>query len=154
MKIIQDQKAGKVWIGQPAYAESILQISMENAKLVSTPVDTGTKLVKATEECDGVDQALYQSAVGSLLYLSIGTRPDITYAVNNVAKFCANPSKEHWTAVKRILRYLKGTTGFGLLYSKDDFGCCVGYSDADWAEDQIDLRIPFPDFWSCCELEE
>ena len=94
VKIIQDEEDGKVWIGQPAYAESILQkFSMENAKPVSTPVDTGTKLVKATEESDSVDQALYQSAVGSLLYLSIGTRPDITYAVSNVAKFCANPSK-------------------------------------------------------------
>ena len=48
----------------------------------------------------------YQSAVGSLFYLSSATRPDVTFAVNNVAKFLANPTKEHWTAVKRILRYL------------------------------------------------
>ena len=141
VKIIQD---GKVWIGQPAYAESILQkFSMENAKPVSTPVDTGTKLVKATEESDSVDQALYQSAVGSLLYLLIGTKPDITYAVSNVANFCANPSKQHWTAVKRILRYLKGTTGLGLLslYSKDGSKDCVGYSDADWAGDIDDQKL-------------
>ena len=57
-----------------------------------------------------------------------------------VAKFCANPSKKHWTAVKHILRYLKGTTGFGLLYSKDDSRCCVGYSDADWAGDIDDRK--------------
>ena len=141
VKIIQD---GKVWIGQPAYAESILQkFSMENAKPVSTPVDTGTKLVKATEESDSVDQALYQSAVGSLLYLLIGTKPDITYAVSNVANFCANPSKQHWTAVKRILRYLKGTTGLGLLslYSKDGSKDCVSYSDADWAGDIDDQKL-------------
>ena len=94
MKVFQHQKAGKVWIGQPAYAKNILQkFGMDNAKPVGTPVDTGTKLVKTTEDSDCVDQGLYQSAVGSLLYLSIATRPDIAYAVNNVAKFCANPSK-------------------------------------------------------------
>ena len=71
MKVIQDQKAGKVWIGtgQPAYAKSILQkFGMGNAKPVGTPVDTGTKLVKTTEDSDSVDQGLYQSAVRSLLY--------------------------------------------------------------------------------------
>ncbi len=87
MKVVQDQKTGNVWIGQPAYAESVLQkFEMENSKPVNTPIDPSTKLVKTTEDVDIVDQGLYQSAVGSLLYLSIGTRPDITYAVSNVAK--------------------------------------------------------------------
>ena len=132
VKVIQNQEGEKIWIGQPAYAESILQkFGMENAKPVSTPVDTGTKLIKSTDESEGVDQTLYQSAVGSLLYLSIGTRPDITYAVSNVAKFCANPNKQHLTAVKRILCYLKGTVDLGLLYSKDGSKDCVGYADAD-----------------------
>ena len=91
---------------------------MEDAKKIRTPVDTSTKLVKGAVEDTCVDQQLYQSAVGSLLYLSIATRPDITYAVSNVAKFCAKPTKEHWVAVKRIFRYLKGTQQYGLLYSK------------------------------------
>ena len=141
VKVVQDQGSKKVWIGQPAYVESILQkFGMENAKPVNTPVDTGSKLVKSTDESEGVDQTLYQSAVGNLLYLSIGTRPDITYAVSSVAKFCADPSKQHLTAVKRILRYLKGTTHLGLLYSKDDCKDCVGYSDADWAGDIDDRK--------------
>ena len=134
--VIQDQGNKKIWIGQPAYIESILQkFGMENAKPVNTPVDTGIKLVKSTDESEGVDETLYQSAVGSLLYLSIGTRPDITYAVSSVAKFCADPSKQHLTAVKRTIHYLIGTTHLGLLYSKDDCKDCVGYSDADWAGD-------------------
>jgi len=62
---------------------------MENAKAVSTPVDPSTKLVKTTEDCEDVDQGLYQSAVGSLLHLSTRTRPDIAYAVSNVACFQA-----------------------------------------------------------------
>ncbi len=113
---------------------------MENAKPVNTPVDASMKLVKMTEDLDSVDQGMYQSAVGSLLYLSIGMRPDITYAVSNVAKFCAKPNKQHWTAVKRIMRYLKGILNLGLLYSKDGSRDCIGYSDADWAGDLDDHK--------------
>ena len=108
---------------------------MENAKPVKTPVDTCTKLVKATEGEEIFDQKLYQSAVGSLLYLSVGTRPDITYAVNNVAKFSSHPTIQHWTGVKRIMRYLKGTTNLGLLYIKQESSKCVGYFDSDWGGD-------------------
>lgn len=63
---------------------------MSDAKPVSTPVDTGTKLVKANDDSDEVNQGLYKSAVGSLLYLFSRTRPDIAYAVSNVAQFSAN----------------------------------------------------------------
>ena len=71
---------------------------MENSKPVRTPVDTGMKLVKVTDDEECVDQKLYQSAVGSRLYLSVGTRPDITYAVSNAAKFSAKLTKQHWIA--------------------------------------------------------
>ena len=54
------------------------------------------------------------------------TRPDIIFAVSNVSKFCSNPNKQHWTAVKRIMRYLKGTQNVGLLYKKVDSSVCVG----------------------------
>ena len=87
-----------------------------------------------------VDPVLYQSAVGSLLYLSNWTRPVITYAVSSVSRFCTNPTKQHWTAVKRIMRYLKGTPNHGLIYSKNDPKDCVGYSDADWAGDVNDRK--------------
>ena len=80
---------------------------------------------------------MYQSAVGSLLYLSLSKRPDIAFAVINiyVAKFCAKPNKQHWTAAKQILRYLKGTQHFGLLYKSTLAENCTGYSDADWGGD-------------------
>ena len=93
VKVVQDQKAGSVWIGQQSYTENILRkFGMEDAKSIRTPVDTSTKLIKGGNEATSVDQQLYQSAVGSLLYLSVATRPDITYAVSNVAKFCAKPT--------------------------------------------------------------
>ena len=73
-------------------------------------------------------------------YLSSRTRPDIAYAVSNVAQFSVKPNKQHWTAVKRILRYLQGTKKFGLLYAKEGSKECVGYSDADWAGDLDNQR--------------
>ena len=68
------------------------------------------------------------------------TRPDVAYAVSNVAKFCVNPSRQHWIAVKRIMRYLKGMLSLGLLYKKDGSNEYVGYSDDDWAGDTDDCK--------------
>ena len=94
----------------------------------------------ATDEDVCVDQQLYQSAIGSLMYLSVSSRPDITYAVGNSARFSSKPTKEHWTALKRVLHYLKGTMKHGILYSQKGSGECVGYSDADWAGDINDRK--------------
>ena len=140
-KVLQNKQNGEVWIGQPAYTQTVLRkFNMENAKPVDTPVDISSKLVKMNEDSESANQEQFQSAVGSLLYLSTMTRPDITYAVSNVAKFCANPAKEHWIAVKRIMRYLIGTMHLGLLYRKNELKSCVGFSDADWAGDLDDRK--------------
>ena len=79
---------GKIWIGQPAYtAEVLKRFQMENSKPTATPIDNGAKLTKATEDSKLFNQELYQSAIGSLSYLSTRTRPNIAYAVSNVARF-------------------------------------------------------------------
>ena len=130
-----------IWIGQPGYTRKVLErFNMMDCKSVSTPADPSTKLMKACESDELFDKELYQSAVGSLLYLSVWTRPDIAYAVGNAAKFCAEPTKDHWTAVKRIMRYLRGTMDLGLQYVRNDEKSCEGYSDADWAGDTNDRK--------------
>uniref|UniRef100_A0A1X7TV83 Reverse transcriptase Ty1/copia-type domain-containing protein n=1 Tax=Amphimedon queenslandica TaxID=400682 RepID=A0A1X7TV83_AMPQE len=83
---------------------------MHQCKSLTTPMDTGTKLVNGTEDSEYVDN---QSLVGSLMYLSMRTQPDITYAVSITARFCSNPTTQHMTAVKHVLRYLRGTTHYG-----------------------------------------
>lgn len=139
MKVIQEGRI--VWIGQPNYTKKVAErFGLQDAKPVSTPIEPGAKLVKAKDKQNLVDQWMYQSAVGSLLYLSVATRPDITYAVCKVARFSAEPDKSHWAAVKRIIRYLVGTAEFGLLYRKGVQEECVGYSDADWGGDLDDRR--------------
>ena len=91
-------------------------------------------------EGDLFDSEVYRSAVGSLLYVSTGTRPDIAFAVSMVAKFSSKPTKQHWQGVKRILRYLKGTADLGLLYRRSDAEELTGYSDSDWAGDLDDRK--------------
>lgn len=138
MKVIQDELSDNVWIGQSAYVCKVF--GMQDAKSVVTPVDISAKLVKAVEDDVMFDKGVYQSAVGSLLYLSTGTRPDIAFAVGNVARFSANPTNRHWTGIKRILRYLKGTPDLGLYYSRNSDEDMIGYSDSDWAGDLDDRR--------------
>ena len=113
---------------------------MQNAKTCRTPVNPSLKLSKSTEESTRVDQELYQSAVGKLLYLSTRTRPDIAFAVSTVAKFTSNPTEQHWKAVKHILRYIAGTVNFGLMFTRSGSADCIGFSDADWAGDIDDRK--------------
>ncbi|XP_065893742.1 uncharacterized protein [Dysidea avara] len=141
MKILQDDSSERIWIGQPAYISKIFQkFGMQDCKPVSTPVDPGAKLTKSSNSEDCLDQQRYQSAIGALLYLSVSTRPDITYTVSTLAKFSSNPTKQHWTSLKRVMRYLKGTANHGIVYSKKGTKQCVGCCDADWAGDLDDRK--------------
>ena len=136
---IERNSNNSIWIGQPAYIENLLvTLGMQDCKPVKTPVSAGNKLVKATEQDECIDQRQYQSAVGSLMYLAVSTRPDISYSVGSLARFNSKPTKEHWVALKRVLRYLKGTKDLEILYSKSEKDSCIGYTDADWAGDQDD----------------
>ena len=138
--IVQDVKNKQVHLHQGQYIEKMLEkYKQTEAKPVSTPADLNVKLQKEDGFSRPVDATSYQSMVGSLLYAAIATRPDIAQAVGVVSKFCANPTQNHLTAAKRILRYLKATAYLGLSYKKCANGNLIGYSDADWAGD-IDDR--------------
>ncbi|KAL2612826.1 hypothetical protein R1flu_024518 [Riccia fluitans] len=96
---------------------------MLDAKLVGIPLANHFKHQLSTPFCplDVVENGLmlkvpYESAVGSLMYLMVCTRPDIAYALGKVSKYMANPRKVHWEVVKWILQYIKGTMGYGLLF--------------------------------------
>ena len=141
ISVIQDKEKNRVILHQKHYIEAILRkYGMDNANPVATPADANVKLKKSDGVSKPVHQHTYQSMVGSLLYAAMATRPDIAQAVSAVSKFNANPDASHLTAVKRILRYLKGTVNIALKYEKSVSGALIGYSDADWAGDQDDRR--------------
>ncbi|XP_037034243.1 secreted RxLR effector protein 161-like [Bradysia coprophila] len=134
-----------ICLDQSTYiAEVLKRFGMADSKPVSTPSDVNQKLsMNATsnnEEDENITGKVpYQELVGCLLFIAQGTRPDIAFAVNDVSRFNQNHRAIHWKAVKRILRYLQGTIGCKLRYSKNGNQDLVGYTDSDWASD-IDKR--------------
>ena len=113
MKIIRDRKSRKLFLSQEEYVERVIKrFNMENAKPVGTPLANHFKLSKkncpsSEKEKEEMKAVPYSSAVGSLMYAMVCTRPDIAHAVGVVSRYLANPGKQHWEAVKWILRYLK-----------------------------------------------
>ena len=139
INIEQDEKQKCLWMHQQQYILKLIEkYGLSEAKTVPTPADPSSKLKKDDGASKDVDKNEYQSMVGSLLYAAIATRPDIAQAVGVVSKFNSKPSQAHLTAVKRILRYLKGTTDLALKYQQSENCRLIGYSDADWAGDQDD----------------
>ena len=144
IKVIRDRKCKKLWLSQEKYIEKVLQrFNMAKAKAVSTPLPTSLRLsVKQSpsneQEKEYMQKVPYASAVGSLMYAMVCTRPDIAHAVGTVSRFLSNPGKEHWNAVKWILRYLRGTSSLKLCFGTEKSMLC-GYTDSDMAGD-IDSR--------------
>ncbi|KAH9650220.1 hypothetical protein KPL70_026283 [Citrus sinensis] len=133
------QKEEGIFISQESYAKEILnKFKMNDCKTISMPVECGVKLSKHDEGKD-IDPTFFKSLVGSIRYLTC-TRPDILYAVGLVSRYIENPKTTYFKDAKRILRYIKGTTNFGLLYSFSNDYKLVGYSDSDWGGDVDDQK--------------
>ena len=121
---------------QKSYLDSILQCyGLEDLKLISTPMDPSARLTTAqclstTEELAAMRNVPYHEAVGSLMYATMGTQPNICFAVQTVSRFNTNPGSVHWEAVKPIFHYLKGTRDLWLTYG-GVAKALVGYVDAD-----------------------
>ncbi|KAE9590891.1 putative RNA-directed DNA polymerase [Lupinus albus] len=94
----------------------------------------------------------YASAVGSLMYAMVCTRPYLAYTASMVSRYMHNPGKDHWSAVKWIFRYLKGTFGIGLVFdrSKATTDDVVGYVDSDYAGDNDRMRSLFGYIFTLC----
>jgi hypothetical protein len=127
------------FISQTKYIQDILKkFGMKDGKPIKTPIGTNGHLDLDTGG-KSVDQKVYRSMIGSLLYLC-ASRPDIMLSVCMCARFWADPKEVHLRAVKRIMRYLVCTPKFGLWYPKGSTFDLIGYSDADWAGCKIDRK--------------
>jgi Reverse transcriptase (RNA-dependent DNA polymerase) len=108
---------GSIRISQKQYIENLLlKEGMENANLIGMPMDTHLKLEPNPEQNEPNHSNSYAKLLGELQYLANCTRPDIMFAVNRLTAYTANPSLQHYGAVKRILWYLAGTRNLGITY--------------------------------------
>ncbi|GJU56982.1 retrovirus-related pol polyprotein from transposon RE1 [Tanacetum coccineum] len=120
-----------LFLSQAKYATDVLtRAALLDSKPVSTPLAANEVFV--TGGSLFANPTLYRSLVGALQYLTI-TRPDLSYAVNQASQFLHAPTDAHFQSVKRILRYVKGTITYGLIFRRPHSNSILGYSDADWA---------------------
>src|SRR6266540_2039683 len=123
-----------IMLSQDKYAKELLaRVGMTTCKSSPTPLSSSEKLVAHDGDVLGPeDSTRYRSVVGALQYLTL-TQPDISYSVNKVCQYLHAPTSIHWTTVKRILRYIKDTTGVGLSFVQSSSMLLTAFSDADWA---------------------
>ncbi|GKA97091.1 retrotransposon protein, putative, ty1-copia subclass [Tanacetum coccineum] len=148
IKIYRDRSKRLIGLYQSAYIEKILKRSyMENSKRGTIPMQEKLKLSKSQgastpAEIRRMQNISYASAVGSIMYAVRCTRPDVAFAQNITSRFQQNPSDEHWTAVKNILKYLRNTKDMFLVYGGDmkrelRVSC---YTDAGYLTDADDMK--------------
>ncbi|GJU59583.1 putative ribonuclease H-like domain-containing protein [Tanacetum coccineum] len=133
------QKEDGIFISQDKYVNEILKkFGFTNVKTASTPMETHKPLFK-DENGEDVDEHMYRSMIGSLMYLT-SSRPDIIFAVCACTRYQVNQKVSHLHAVKRIFRYLKGQPKLGLWYPKDSPFDLVAYTDSDYAGASLDRK--------------
>jgi hypothetical protein len=140
---VQRDSYNNIYVDQQTYIhEKLNTFNMKECVPVSTPGDVNIML---NTNADLADVKLYRSIIGSLIYVSVCTRPDVTHAVNICSRFMTKPTITHMQAAKRILRYLRGNIEYGLKYNNNistngNKVVVSGYSDADWGGDKYDRK--------------
>ena len=142
MRITRDRSKRILSIDQQPYTEGILsRFNMHNSKPQWTPVPEKIQLQKGPEGYTASPsfRKLYQQMIGSLIYLMIGTRPDIAWAVSRLAQYMQDPTEHHMSMTLHVFRYLRATTDYKIWYNGASDSGLIGYSDATWA-DNLDNR--------------
>ena len=131
--------SSRLHLSQAKYASDLLQkTNMINAKSCRTPMCLGNKFSFHDSEAFP-HPSLYRSTIGALQYLTL-TRPNLAFSVNKLSQFLQAPTVARWNACKRILRYIKGTLSYGLLFRPAQLLTLEGYSDVDWATNLDDRK--------------
>ncbi len=150
MEFTRDRKARTITLSQNKYICSVGEhFGMNDANMAPTPLDNCQVLSKADSPTPDDAETLkmmaaipYQEAISSLLYKAICTRPDIAFAMQTLSQLSSNPGPKHWTAVKHVIQYLKGTKDFSLTLSGSDLDTTqlIRWCDVDWACDLDDRK--------------
>lgn len=121
------------------YAQEILKwFKMDQCRPVNTPMNC-SKILQLEDDSGPTDSKIYRRLVGRLLYLT-HTRPNITFVVNMLSRFVSKPTRKHLGAAKHLLRYLAGTTTYGLIYTRTEECRLRGFIDSDWGGSIEDRR--------------
>ena len=142
IEIHRDRRKGVLGLSQKAYIEKVLKkFSMHACSPSPAPIVKGDRFgehqcPKNQYEIDRMKAVPYASAVGSLQYAQVCTRPDLAFVTGLLGRYQKNPGIEHWKLVKKVLRYLQGTKGLMLTYRRSDSLQIEGYSDSDYAGDE------------------
>ena len=113
------------------------RFDMQESNTAYMPLPSGYEPEENKEKMTDVFQQEYQSFVGSLLYIMIGTRPNISFAVTKMAQFSANPSLKHMHAAKHTIVYLKTTPKMSLVFDGASNKGLIAFTDSDWASDKL-----------------
>ena len=139
IQIYRDHSRGILGLSQKAYIDKVLsRFGMSNCAPGDTPVAKGDKFSlhqcpKNELEKKDMERFPYASAVGSLMYAQVCTRPDIAYIVGMLGRYLSNPGMDHWKKAKWVMRYLQRTKAYMLTYRRSSHLEIVGYSDSDFA---------------------
>ena len=129
-------KGRAIHLDQCAYLQKVVErCGMQNAKTASTPLPAGYYAAKNTESVDTELRSHFQTVIWSLLYLMLGTRPDIAFAVTHLSRHAANPSQDHLNKVLYICHYLIGTSMYSLVYNGGSGAGLIACTDLDWGSD-------------------
>ncbi len=135
LHITRDRTSRKLYVSQPSYIANLLSaFNMQNCDSVSTPADSNSRLSPSQNLSDSLLKFHYRNAMGALIHFCV-TRPDLNFAVGQVAKHSSNPDKSNINAVKRILAYVKGTANYGICFGNNNNNTLVAFCDADYAGD-------------------
>ena len=147
LKVERDRQRRIIKLSQPAYIEKVLQkFHLHQANSCTTPMVEAAELTPSPDEIEAsqANREKYQAMTGSLMFSMVETRPDIAFSTSVASRFAKNPGHIHTEAVKRILKYLKGTKERGIVYGGGgadiDNLTIEGYSDSDWAGDKSSRR--------------
>jgi len=149
MEIQRERKAGKMYLSQSRYLKKVLdRFNVGSYKVVSIPFAADFRLSaescpQSEEDVEKMCHVPYSSAVGNLMYAMVCTRPELSHVVTVVSRYMYNPGKDHWEAVKWILRFVKGSIDKGLVFDKNKVATLdvVGVADSDCAGDLDKKRL-------------
>lgn len=157
IQIFIDEEKDIFFLNQHDYVNKILRrFNMLDCKSVTLSLANHFKLSsyfcpKTAEENDRMLNVLYANVIGFVMYLMVCTRLDLAFSISIISRFMSNPGEEHWNALKWLLRHLKRTSNYGIMFKLNKEGVTLkGFTDSDFAGNREDRKSTSSYFFTLC----